>query len=1169
MAPSKVPTRDQQPYTSGTQSNLGQTFSSPIKRSNPKKPLQFVAPLGSSSKRRRLALELEALELAAVTETEPILVPKADDRVEVPLTLEPDVWTTELSEPLDIPEPPFTDFPEVTTHTPRRIILNRAAKSLYSRWQNLLPLLVDPFLSYSDSVTGLIPTTPSQLEGQCSKSTCLFTTVEVLCLYHTHYYNVPIRFCECQELPSLLLSYGLFPTAPTKPRMAVSVHLLDFYNSLFERSCDAINALAGALNAFYKRRGYVMVNQKGEAVQDPFRKGLGYAVQWYSNLHARIEQVMEAAIISADTSNYHSSHEDDRGSIPPTTQPQSHSQLLEEEFVSEEERPVFGPAPPPLPLTECARILQRRCPACFSGATFGQPFAGGGDIHVSVDGNFNHRHLKSSGDCPPFYEPEYIISKAIVDAAGQNIEEARRKPPKSRQPSLPDEAVDECESMHIAGSGSNSKTNMEKFDDGGLMALVCRHDIPLFLANIDTPGEQQKYAVALIQHFFSFLPPTATVAVLYDVGCVLDRSCHLYNILPDTIVSRLLFATTAMHAYVHEWACQLVYNPRLRQGLGLTDGEGVERLWSQMRKLIGITRSSHRHRRIWMLDRQVRFIGLEHRDGLGTWLKRRLKGVEEQGAGARGAMKDCRVAVEVLHEQWADQRQAQLSIRAHAPTKLKKELDSVLTLQGQMEAIDQAIHALRSELSTADAPPTSLKLLSNLQQTQEEFKEQGEALYSSLNVHDSFPELANIDLDFVRVLLTARDLKINIRKRAIGSFLEWDKLDQAVGGRTKLHQATRNAIQKRAPALMNAIRKFNGYCETLASVYKSDWSIPLPEPLPVKLAELRESPLLMEDVWISKAPGERPRWLAEPKVREGIRAMLRVDRCIEERRRLGIEADNLCRWYGRELRALRTALSSNSNWRIFTLLQRQYDHLLLLRLRWSNPLASSLRFEAHIQSTTVALPTQPLTWIPAVVQVANDDLVDADAEDEHVNVSVAPDDHTMDDFQDTDVPIHGEDGEDNTLLVDFILEADEPSEQSVDGPITPMAAVPIIWELPPNYREDLPSTRELLLFDSFAARDPWVDEIKDLHRLIEKLVINANRHGHPLHVVTEEGWTARPVLLHSSQSNGYDCGLWVLATISAVLCGYHSSGLVESDMPNLRSYLLRHILALPVYTPRS
>jgi hypothetical protein len=52
-----------------------------------------------------------------------------------------------------------------------------------------------------------------------------------------------------------------------------------------------------------------------------------------------------------------------------------------------------------------------------------------------------------------------------------------------------------------------------------------------------------------------------------------------------------MFATSTMHAYGHQWSCQLVYNPRLRAGLGLTDGEGVERIWSRIRKLIPIERS--------------------------------------------------------------------------------------------------------------------------------------------------------------------------------------------------------------------------------------------------------------------------------------------------------------------------------------------------------------------------------------------------------------------------------------------------------------------------------------------------------------------------------------------------------------------------------------------------
>lgn len=47
------------------------------------------------------------------------------------------------------------------------------------------------------------------------------------------------------------------------------------------------------------------------------------------------------------------------------------------------------------------------------------------------------------------------------------------------------------------------------------------------------------------------------------------------------------------------------------------------------------------------------------------------------------------------------------------------------------------------------------------------------------------------------------------------------------------------------------------------------------------------------------------------------------------------------------------------------------------------------------------------------------------------------------------------------------------------------------------------------------------------------------------------------------QSNGVDCGLWVLANIVAVLHGYHATGVDESQMTDVRRLLLEHIIALP------
>jgi hypothetical protein len=48
--------------------------------------------------------------------------------------------------------------------------------------------------------------------------------------------------------------------------------------------------------------------------------------------------------------------------------------------------------------------------------------------------------------------------------------------------------------------------------------------------------------------------------------------------------------------------------------------------------------------------------------------------------------------------------------------------------------------------------------------------------------------------------------------------------------------------------------------------------------------------------------------LEDADVRDGICALLKHERCREEQKRLGIEADNLCRFFGEELAALELAL---------------------------------------------------------------------------------------------------------------------------------------------------------------------------------------------------------------------------------------------------------------------
>ena len=111
---------------------------------------------------------------------------------------------------------------------------------------------------------------------------------------------------------------------------------------------------------------------------------------------------------------------------------------------------------------------------------------------------------------------------------GEAIIRAQQSPTKRKNSKrkVPDKAIDGCKQAYKVADGDKKKATMgnTRYDDYGWMSLVCCHDIPFFFANIDTPGEQQKYAIALILWFIKHIPKNSTASILYDVTCVVDHS---------------------------------------------------------------------------------------------------------------------------------------------------------------------------------------------------------------------------------------------------------------------------------------------------------------------------------------------------------------------------------------------------------------------------------------------------------------------------------------------------------------------------------------------------------------------------------------------------------------------------------------------------------------------
>jgi len=147
---------------------------------------------------------------------------------------------------------------------------------------------------------------------------------------------------------------------------------------------------------------------------------------------------------------------------------------------------------------------------------------------VCVDANFSQRRRHSRHPDPVDPHPDtHFLSVDDVESMKRAVEHARpsdSRPNAKPWATLPDDTLDDCEKAFTAAQGHIAKSSNKIFADTALMALLCRHDRPLFLVNMTTAGERQYYALALIKALFRHLPDDWVIGLLYDVACQLERS---------------------------------------------------------------------------------------------------------------------------------------------------------------------------------------------------------------------------------------------------------------------------------------------------------------------------------------------------------------------------------------------------------------------------------------------------------------------------------------------------------------------------------------------------------------------------------------------------------------------------------------------------------------------
>ncbi|KAH9813697.1 hypothetical protein DFH28DRAFT_1128352 [Melampsora americana] len=233
-----------------------------------------------------------------------------------------------------------------------------------------------------------------------------------------------------------------------------------------------------------------------------------------------------------------------------------------------------------LSLTTMERLAMN-CPRCF-GPLQANPDSDEPDYIVCVDGNFQHRRHKAASR-----EHEEIgVSMPSLFVDPQKVEEW--EPRRNKHDAKTD---DRCSAQHTAAADQQGGLTWKAADETGLIGMACRHDHVLSFVNVVQSGERQYYVLSMIDKLLQEIAEPGSrrkrLGVLYDIGCTLEKSIIKNKIFQVQCQERgLKFGTSAFHSYVHEWACQLHYNPRMNKGWGRSDGEGLERIWSFLSPLV-------------------------------------------------------------------------------------------------------------------------------------------------------------------------------------------------------------------------------------------------------------------------------------------------------------------------------------------------------------------------------------------------------------------------------------------------------------------------------------------------------------------------------------------------------------------------------------------------------
>ncbi|PLW12634.1 hypothetical protein PCASD_16209, partial [Puccinia coronata f. sp. avenae] len=665
----------------------------------------------------------------------------------------------------------------------------------------------------------------------CAPDTVHWRSVDLIGLLQRHVaFQIP--FCKCTPDVIRLLHFGFLASSAKKPRTAFSVPLVQLHHDVWQASSISTGSFIKGLSKFLDARHARPMLSRGSKRKRQLRVPFSHSTDLFFQISLASDRIVEQGLQYTNNQKW-----------------------------------------------------ARRCPRCFGPndhehkANLAEP-----DFIVAMDGNYQQRHYAhASKDTPSDDQyPPIFLQPSEVNSSTTLCEETEVHVAGIEDP---------CAASHKVADDLRDATTWEKCDDSGLFGVSCRHDVPLLYANVYKTGEKLYYPISILKRIFSDYPQSK-IGILYDIGCQLETHINKRNFFPDK-QSSLTYGTSVFHAYVHEWSCQVKYNPRLNKWWGLSDGEGLERLWSFLSSLISSLRVSTRLHRLNAIHARSQYYGEGLNETAAEWLHNKLlmakKTITDSGKGLQklhqlpilNNTEGRNYTNEFLQQQWDDEQAYHLGTNRSFQEKQEKELGRLLRLEDQLESEWSA-----ASLNVAEAIARARVVSSLTAEIEEQRRKVGNVMH-----------LLNMTEPEKDQLLKIWHTKTELRQKFLALIEEKRPLtrvcrpgEQSTLG-TSMQQKLLDALRKRAKQLHNVLNEYVKRVEEFAAEFPDR-----AHPIIIDYNSLMR--IDSDDAFWNDGlfTNQNEPWAVDPNTQKGIRLLASLNRGLEEERRIGWEVRRAMKW---------------------------------------------------------------------------------------------------------------------------------------------------------------------------------------------------------------------------------------------------------------------------------